>query len=235
MCLVWRRQCGGFGVGTLLGGARGCSVLICWISKDYIIQLLVPRPLLLKCLVLVLGKMPGRRGARSATPVELDLRFILWNVRTLVGETRLYALQLELERYRIDVAALVETRVRKVSDRPFDLGEGYFIRCAPAVKGSHRGVGFAVRNLPVAYWNPISARVAIIVVVKEKRRIGLVVAYSPTEAAALDERIGFYEELSRAWATLQDQNPEDLLILGDFNAEVGRDFAFARPGILFLG
>ena len=159
-----------------------------------------------------------------------------WNVRTLLrdvngsdGPRRRTALvALELERYNIDIAALSETRLSGEGSIVEGEGpDGYtiFWRGYPEGHVRMHGVGMAIRNSVLknvtdapAY---ISERLMTLRVPLVKGEFMTIIsAYAPTLGADEDMKDEFYSSLDQC---LNEANKNDkIILLGDFNARVGK-------------
>ena len=157
-----------------------------------------------------------------------------WNVRTLLDrentarpERRTALVARELARYRIDIAALSETRF---ADEGMlrELGGGYtfFWRGKPESEDRIHGVGLAIRSsllksipsLPVG----INERLMKLRFPADKtRHVTIIGAYAPTLTSSDEAKEQFYEDLDQLIKSTPAS--DKLLILGDFNARVGKD------------
>ncbi|KAK0142398.1 Craniofacial development protein 2 [Merluccius polli] len=160
--------------------------------------------------------------------------FGTWNVRTLTDsqtserpERRTAIISRELKRFRIDIAALSETRLADEGQLKEEKG-GYtfFWKGKPADEPRIHGVGFAIKNnlvnhlheLPVG----ISERLMTVRLMLASSQMATVVsAYAPTLDAQQDVKEAFYADLD----TILSKVPKEdkLILLGDFNARVGRN------------
>ena len=159
-----------------------------------------------------------------------------WNVRTLVDrdnsarpERRTALIAKELARYRIDIAALSETRLADEGILKED-GGGYtfFWRGKPEAEERLHGVGFAVRtnlmkstpSLPVG----INERLMKLrLPLTKSRHLNIISAYAPTLTKSDETKEKFYEDLDQL---IRSTSPNGkLLVQGDFNARVGKDQA----------
>ena len=130
----------------------------------------------------------------------------------------------ELQRYNIDIAALSETRLADTGEIT-EVGAGYTFFWSGKTLEERReaGVGFAIRtslvkNLPKG----ISDRLMVMrLPLNGKRSLTLVSVYAPTMSYTQEQKELFYQDLPSLLRTV----PKDdkLLLLGDFNAHVGKD------------
>lgn len=143
-------------------------------------------------------------------------------------ERRTALIAKELARAKIDLAALSETR-RAEEGQEEELGLGYTFFWKGKSQESPRihGVGFAIRTKLVADHNLMptyfSERLmSVRIPLEGENHATIFSAYAPTLDKEDEEKFEFYDSLRR---TISAVPPRDkLLILGDFNARVGRDF-----------
>lgn len=174
----------------------------------------------------------GGESKRSGAPPQRKKhkRLILGacNVRTLLDranssrpERRTALVASELRRYRIDAAALSETWFA-------DEGGGYtlFWTGKPQAEDRIHDVGFAIRaallNSTPTFPEGINERlVKMRISLCRSRHLTLISVYAPTLTSENDVKEQFYEQLDQAIkATPQS---DKLIVLGDFNARVGRE------------
>ena len=133
----------------------------------------------------------------------------------------------ELARYNIDIAALSETRLPDEGSL-VEMGTGYtfFWSGLPTVARRIHGVGFAVRTalLQSTQESPIAIDERLMTLrlpLANSRFATFVSVYSPTLDSSDDVKDRFYETLySTLRRILQDDR---IILLGDFNARVGRN------------
>ena len=168
--------------------------------------------------------------------------FGAWNVRTLLDrdassrpERRTALIARELDKYQIDIAALSETRIAEEGSIAEPKG-GYTFFWRGKAKDEDRthGVGLAMktslcRQLPDLS-TPVSQRLMKLrFQINPSRHVTVISAYappplpppSPPLTSSDEANAAYYEELN---ALVKDVPPSDkLILLGDFNAEVGTD------------
>ncbi|XP_068717545.1 craniofacial development protein 2-like [Montipora capricornis] len=156
-----------------------------------------------------------------------------WNVRTLLDragtlrpERRTALVAKELQRYRIEIPALSETRLADEGSLKEE-GGGYtfFWKGKPLAEDRIHGVGFAIRitllkntpALPVA----INERLMKVRIPLSKiRYLTVVSAYAPTLTSPDETKEQFYDQFDQV---IRSTPPSDkLIIFGDFNARVGK-------------
>eukprot|EP00057_Strongylocentrotus_purpuratus_P023176 XP_011677650.1 PREDICTED: uncharacterized protein LOC105444720 [Strongylocentrotus purpuratus] len=161
------------------------------------------------------------------------MTFGQWNVGTLLDregtgrpERRTALVAMELEKYKIDIAALSETRFSE-SGRLDDMGYTFFWSGKPDGVRREAGVGFAIRKEILAKLTEMPKAVndrimTMTVPLMKKGNASLISVYAPTMTSPDETKENFYNQLRR---TLRDTPRTDKLILmGDFNARVGRDY-----------
>lgn len=170
------------------------------------------------------------------------MTFGAWNVRTLLDrdgnvcpERKTAIVARELHRYNVDVAALSETHLADEGELVED-GGGYtfFWKGTPLSEPRRSGVGFAIKNQLVKRLEEcpvhISDRVTTLRLHLDKDNyLNVISVYAPTLYKSDEIKEKFYEELSQCLKSINAK--EQILLLGDFNARVGRDYE-AWPGIL---
>jgi len=158
------------------------------------------------------------------------MRVAAWNVLTLLyradrHERRSAIIARELARYSIDIAALSETRLSG-SLQFEEVGTGYtfFSQGYPEGEMRHGGVGFAIRS---ALLKSVKATPCGISPRLMKLQVNLAggyvfSCYAQTLAAPQEDKECFYEQLDRAIQAVPHK--EKVLVLGDFNTRVGKDY-----------
>ncbi|KAL8572178.1 hypothetical protein ACOMHN_049354 [Nucella lapillus] len=162
--------------------------------------------------------------------------FGTWNIRTFMDretsnrpERRTALISRELARYRIDIAAISETRLEDEGSVAEPKG-GYtfFWKGKGQNEDMIHGVGLAIKStllrqlpdLPTA----INERLMKLrFSINRSRHVTVISAYVPTLASSDEAKDTFYEELN---TLVKATPPEDkLILLGDFNARVSMDSA----------
>ena len=159
-----------------------------------------------------------------------------WNVRTLLDrdntarpERRTALIAKQLARYRIDIVALSETRLAHEGILKEDGGGYTFCWCGkPATEDRLHRVGFAIRtslmksipSLPVG----INERLMKLrLPLTKSRHLTIISAYAPTLTNSDKTKEKFYKDLDQLIRS--SSSNDKLLIMGDFNARVGKDHA----------
>ena len=141
----------------------------------------------------------------------------------------------ELSRYAVDIAALSETRLSGEGSLRED-GGGYtfFWRGRPEGLPRIHGVGLAVKNAIADNLTEsptyISERLLSLRIPLQRGEFTTVIsAYAPTLASEEDIKDQFYESLHEVLSRVR--RSDKLVLLGDFNARVGRNSEI-WPGVI---
>nr|VZI05690.1 unnamed protein product [Spirometra erinaceieuropaei] len=159
------------------------------------------------------------------------------NPRSNRPERRTALVARELARYKVDIAALSETRFSEQGQLE-EVGAGYtfFWSGRPKAERRDAGVAFAIRTdivgrLPCLPQGINDRLMSLRLPLRRGGKFATIIsAYAPPmsspDAAARDK---FYEDLHALLATVS--KADKLIVLGDFNARVGTDHT-ARRGVL---
>ena len=173
-------------------------------------------------------------SAKKKTKKTYKFNVATWNVRTMLdcdsqSERRTALISKELARYTIDVAALQETRlegqeqIQESTHTFFWIGQTAGRRDAGVAFAIADNIAGKLSSLPCG----ISERLMHLRIPLAKERfLSMINVYVPTMTYTDEEKEGFYEEL----AAVVDAVPvsDKLLILGDFNTRVGKDYRTHR-------
>ena len=174
------------------------------------------------------NQVPRRNRFRG----KRQLNLATWNVRTMQDrgtdeqpERRSALIAMELARYRIDVAALSETRLAdqgKLCER--GVGYTFYWIGHPASSVREHGVGFAVANHLISrlVGEPVGISPRIISMrlhLGGRRFATLFSVYAPPLNHTDSNKDIFYDQLSSALRATP--NADRLIVMGDFNARVG--------------
>nr|VZI33700.1 unnamed protein product [Spirometra erinaceieuropaei] len=178
----------------------------------------------------------------NATDRVSPLTLAAWNVRSLLDnprsnrpERRTALVARELARYKVDIAALSETRFSEQGQLE-EVGAGYtfFWSGRPRAERRDAGVAFAirtdiVRRLPCLPQGINDRLMSLRLPLWGGKFATIISAYAPTMTNPDAVRDKFYEDLHALLATVS--KADKLIVLGDFNARVGTDHT-ARRGVL---
>jgi exonuclease III len=158
----------------------------------------------------------------------MDMRFFIWNIRSLYRSGSFKTVARELWKYKLELVGVQEVRWDKVGtsraedytsfyaarNENYQLGTGLFV---------HKRIISAVRGVEF-----VNNRMSYIILRGRWSNIIVVNVYAPCEDTSDDIKDSFYEELGLVF----DQFPRyDMkILLCDFNARVGREDIF-KPAI----
>ncbi|BHF66197.1 hypothetical protein SprV_0200921300 [Sparganum proliferum] len=186
-----------------------------------------------------------RREEASSTPLTgsvSPLTLAAWNVRSLLDnprsnrpERRTALVARELARYKVDIAALSETRFSEQGQLE-EVGAGYtfFWSGRPRTERRDAGVGFAIRNdivgrLPCLSQGINDRLMSLRLPFWGGKFVTIISAYAPPMTSSDAAKDRFYEDLHALLATVS--KADKLIVLGEFNARVGTDHTAWR-GVL---
>ncbi|BHF60198.1 hypothetical protein SprV_0100316100 [Sparganum proliferum] len=158
------------------------------------------------------------------------------NPRSNRPERRTALVARELARYKVDIAALSETRFSEQGQLE-EVGAGYtfFWSGRPRTERRDAGVAFAIRNdivgrLPCLPQGINDRLMSLRLPLQRGGKFATIIsAYAPPMTSPVAARDKFYEDLHALLATVS--KADKLIVLGDFNARVGTDHTAWR-GVL---
>nr|VZI48629.1 unnamed protein product [Spirometra erinaceieuropaei] len=158
------------------------------------------------------------------------------NPRSNRPERRTALVARELARYKVDIAALSETRFSEQGQLE-EVGAGYtfFWSGRPRAERRDAGVAFAIRTdivgrLPCLPQGLNDRLMSLRLPLRRGGKFATIIsAYAPPMTSPDAVRDKFYEDLHALLATVS--KADKLIVLGDFNARVGTDHAAWR-GVL---
>ena len=166
---------------------------------------------------------PGRRRSQLLTIAQ-------WNVRTLLDreaadrpERRTALVAIELAKYNIDIAALCETRFSE-SGSLNDLEYSFFWSGKPEGERMEAGVGFAIKKDIVTKLTEMSRPVSDRIMTMKlplSNFATIISVYAPTMTNPDENKEAFYNQLASVFSGIP--RTDKLLLIGDFNARIGRD------------
>nr|VZI39406.1 unnamed protein product [Spirometra erinaceieuropaei] len=186
---------------------------------------------------------PTFRHRSRQTGRVSPLTLAAWNVRSLLDnarsnrpERRTALVTRELARYKVDIAALSETRFSEQGQLE-EVGAGYtfFWSGRPRAERRDAGVAFAIRNdivgrLPCLPQGINDRLMSLRLPLRRGGKFATIIsAYAPTMTNPDAVKDKFYEDLHALLATVS--KADKLIVLGDFNARVGTDHTAWR-GVL---
>ena len=140
-------------------------------------------------------------------------------------ERRTALVAMELAKYNIDIAVLSETRFH-ASGSLNDLESTFYWSGKPNGERREAEVGFAIKRDIVAKLtempHPVSDRIMTMrIPLTKDRNATIVSAYAPTMTNPEENKETFYSQLK---GTLRNiPSTDKLLLIGDFNARIGRE------------
>ena len=132
---------------------------------------------------------------------------------------------MELAKYNIDIAALCETRFSESGSRN-DLEYSFFWSGKPEGERREAGVGFAIKKDIVTKLTempqPVSDRIMTMRLPLSKDNFATIISvYAPTMRNPDENKEAFYNQLASVLSGIP--RTDKLLLIGDFNARIGRD------------
>ncbi|BHF76405.1 hypothetical protein SprV_0501950500 [Sparganum proliferum] len=172
----------------------------------------------------------------SLTLAAWSVRSLLDNPRSNRPERRTALVARELARYKVDIAALSETRFSEQGQLE-EVGAGYtfFWSGRPRTERRDAGVAFAIRNdivgrLPCLPQGINDRLMSLRLPLRRGGKFATIIsAYAPPLTSPVAARDKFYEDLHALLTTVS--KADKLIVLGDFNARVGTDHTAWR-GVL---
>ncbi|VDL90713.1 unnamed protein product [Schistocephalus solidus] len=173
-----------------------------------------------RSLVLPSGHIPGNCHDRRAKPE---------NPRSNCSERRTALVARELARYKVDIAALSETRFSEQGQLE-EVGAGYtfFWSGRPKAERHDAGVAFAIRSdivgrLPCLPQGINDRLMSLRLPLRGDQFATIISAYAPPMTSSNAAKDKFDEDLHALLVTVL--KVDNLIVLGDFNARVGTDHA----------
>ena len=132
---------------------------------------------------------------------------------------------MELAKYNIDIAALCETRLSE-SGSLDDLEYSFFWSGKPEGERREAGVGFAIKKDIITNLTemprPVSDRIMTMRLPLSKDNFATIInVYAPTMTNPDENKEAFYNQLTSVLRGIP--HTDKLLLIGDFNARIGRD------------
>jgi endonuclease/exonuclease/phosphatase family metal-dependent hydrolase len=157
-----------------------------------------------------------------------DIRFGTWNVRSLYRVGSLKTVSRELARYKLVLVGVQEVRWEGGGTEPageytFFYGKGNENHELGTAVFVHKIIISAVKRVEL-----VSDRMSYIILRGRWCHVIVLNVHAPTEDKTDSVKDSFYEELERVFETFPKYHMK--ILLGDFNAKVGRDDIF-KPTI----
>lgn len=159
-------------------------------------------------------------GVRSTTPQIKLMHVCTLNVRTLIGEARMWELENAINSIKWDIIGLSE--VRRNNDCCEERKSGNILCHSAGITGNY-GVGFLIKKEHrdnILEFIPHNERIATLTMDTNSGRIlKIVQVYAPTENSTQEEIEQIYEKLFEIISKFSRKS--EVLIMGDFNSRVG--------------
>ena len=167
---------------------------------------------------------PEKGRALPCNFIKHSINVGTWNVLSLESSSfNLYELSQNMSAYKMDVLGLTETHRPGTGEVTLDDGS-LFINSGRSDGYRRQGVGLVLskktKNSLISY-TPISERILAARLHSRHINISIVIAYAPTEDAAVGVKDDFYQQLSGAFDELPAHDVK--FLLGDLNARIGQD------------
>lgn len=163
------------------------------------------------------------------------MKFGTWNVRTLMDNTnndrrerRTALVSRELTRYNLDIVALSETRRPGEGQLREELGGfTFFWKGLPEEDHRIHGVGFAIKNHLLSKLTELPHGINERLMTHRlqltfQQYAFIISAYAPTLNAQNEVKEAFYQCLENTLAAVPIS--DKIILLGSFNARVGKDY-----------
>lgn len=160
------------------------------------------------------------RNTNSVTKLPKNKCFFVasLNVRTLLQDSRITELTYAIKSINWDIIGLCETRRGKETTAEYD----EFILYHSTSTNGRNGVGFLIKKYlknQIISLTTYSNRIAALEIELEENTIWtLLQVYLPTEKCKNEDLDDFYSDLEKA---MESVNTKNLIMMGDFNAQVG--------------
>lgn len=167
-----------------------------------------------------LRKRPGKR--------KMDMNLATWNVRSLYRTGALRNLIQELNKYNISIAAIQEIRWR--GSEIFD-SENYTVLYSGSGNRNNFGTGFLIHKKfksNLLNFDPINERMCSIRLKGRFFNTTIVSVHAPTEDKDETSKNNFYDQLDRVCQQIPKYDV--VIIMGDLNAKIGKDYKAANIG-----
>lgn len=163
---------------------------------------------------------PGGTVLKEARKKKV-MKIGTWNVRSLYDRGKIHNVLQEMQRLEVNIMGLSETRWPDQGEMLFEQSKIYY---SGNNEQQHRnGVAIVVhRNLKhlVTSFTPISDRVIMIRIKTTQRTLNIIQVYAPTADKVEEEIDQFYDDVQQALDITK--NRDITIIMGDFNAKIGK-------------
>ena len=176
--------------------------------------------------------MPGSESqpeAAKRTPPSSNksLRVGSWNVRTMYEAGKTAQVAREMQRYRLHILGISETRWIRHGQKLLSTGELLIYSGHEEADIHSEGVGMMLSKRAqktLRGWEPHGSRIIVAsFTTKKKLNLNVVQIYAPTNEAEDEEKDNFYTRLQDVINNLPEKDIN--ILMGDANAKVGSDNA----------
>jgi len=165
-------------------------------------------------------------GTRPSRKKDHELRICTWNVRTLYTPGASNLLEKVLMQYRADITAIQEMRwIGSGSLKKRNCDIYYSCHAKHHIFGCGFVIGGKARQNVIGF-TPYSERLAAIRIKGKFFNISLLCVHAPTNESDELVKDDFYDALDKAYRACPDHDAK--IILGDFNAKIGREQQFVN-------
>ena len=165
-------------------------------------------------------------------------RIGIWNVRTLYETGRAAQVASEMERYKLDILGLSETRWTTAGRVVLATSQTVLYSGPPNENDHHRnGVALMLSqkaSKSLLEWEPVNERIITARFQSKFQKVTILQCYAPTNQADQQDKEDFYGQLQN---TLDNVPRRDItIIMGDMNAKVGsintgRELIMGKEGL----
>lgn len=144
----------------------------------------------------------------------------MWNVQGTKAPGSLKILSNVLKNYKVDVAALQETKQK--GNEVMEVEDYVFFNSGSETQ--YFGTGFMVHkkvSTTIIEFKPISERICRLRLKGKYRKISIINVHAPTNEKKDEIKDQFYEEIGKVVNALPRYDVK--IVLGDFNAKIGRE------------
>ena len=158
------------------------------------------------------------------------IKFASWNVRSMYRTGAATIVEKELSRYGVEIAALQEVRWPGIDK--YELEKGVILYSGRSDGRHEEGVGFYINKRvysAVEEFDGINSRIARLRIKAKWFNVTLIAVHAPTEVSDEERKDQWYGELQDVLNRVPGHDM--LIILGDMNAQVGKELAAFRGAI----
>ena len=149
------------------------------------------------------------------------LKFLTYNVQTLLRPGRLHQLTTRCKTFNIDVVAIQEHRWQTNEEATLINSNGYHFIYSTATKRSQGGVGLLITHKTaknILHVQSISNRI-LLDTINCNPKITIICTYAPTEEASATDKDTFYNNLTDCIRDVPLHN--FVVVMGELNARIG--------------